>query len=61
MICRVFRTMDKIVKITENPFQGSANDIPMTALSRNIEIDRREILGEKDIPEALAPVNHILI
>ena len=53
--------MDKIVKITENPFQGSANDIPMTALSRNIEIDRREILGEKDIPEALAPVNHILI
>jgi putative membrane protein len=53
--------MDKIGTVSENPFQGGPNDVPITALSRTIEIDLREALGESNIPAALQPVNHILM
>jgi putative membrane protein len=43
------------VKSTENPFEGSANDVPISQMSRNIEIDMREMLGETDLPPALQP------
>lgn len=57
----VFHTMEKIGESTENPFQGGANDIPMTSLSRTIEIDLREMLDETELPEPIGPVNHILM
>jgi putative membrane protein len=57
----VFMSMEKVGESTENPFEGGANDIPMAALSRTIEIDLREMLGEIDLPEPLSPVNKILM
>ncbi len=57
----VFHTMDKIGEATENPFEGGPNDVPITALSRTIEIDMREMLGETELPEAIQPVNSILM
>ena len=56
----VFTTMEKIGEASENPFEGSANDVPITAISRTIEIDMREILGDTDIPEPIKPKNNIL-
>jgi putative membrane protein len=61
LVCWVFHTMEKIGEATVNPFEGSANDIPVTALSRNIEIDLREMLDETEIPPAFQPVNNILM
>jgi putative membrane protein len=61
MVSWVFLTMEKIGEATENPFEGTPNDIPMAALSRNIEIDLREMLDEKDIPSPVQPVNNILM
>ncbi len=46
----VFHTMDKIGEISENPFEGNPNDVPITALSRTAEIDLREMLGESAVP-----------
>lgn len=57
----IFHTMDKIGDSSENPFEGSPNDVPITAMSRTIEIDLREALGETELPMALAPVNNILM
>jgi ion channel-forming bestrophin family protein len=57
----VFTSLEKIGESTENPFEGSANDVPITALSRTIEIDLREMLGETELPEPLQPVNKILM
>lgn len=57
MIAWVFYTMDKIGESTENPFGSGANDIPITTISRGIEIDLREMLDEKDIPETIAVEN----
>ncbi len=57
----VFLVLEQIGESTENPFEGSANDIPITQISRNIEIDLREMLGEKDLPPAIQPQNNILL
>jgi putative membrane protein len=57
----VFTTMEKIGSSTESPFEGSANDVPITAISRNIEIDLKEMLHMSDIPTPLKPVNNILL
>lgn len=61
MIAWVFHTMDKIGESSENPFEGGPNDIPMAAMSRTIEIDLREMLGDKEVPSPIAPVNQILM
>jgi len=61
LVCWVFMMMERIGATKENPFVGSANDVPITAITRTIEIDLREMLGETDIPEPLKPVNEILL
>ena len=57
----VFTSLEKIGEATENPFEGGANDIPMAALSRTIEIDLRDMLDESDLPAPITPVNDILM
>lgn len=57
----IFHLMERIGEATENPFEGSANDVPISNISRTIEIDLREMLDEKDIPAAITPQNNILM
>ncbi|MFY0674766.1 MAG: hypothetical protein JXQ87_15315 [Bacteroidia bacterium] len=49
----IFHTMERIGRTGENPFEGSANDVPISTIARGIEIDLRQNLGERkeDIPE----------
>ena len=49
----VFNTMQRIGTVGENPFEGSANDVPISTISRGIEIDLLEMLGtpKENIPE----------
>lgn len=49
----VFQTMERIGRTGENPFEGSANDVPISTIARGIEIDLRQNLGEReeDIPD----------
>jgi ion channel-forming bestrophin family protein len=56
----IFLTLDKIGRDLENPFENLQHDISLTAITRNIEINLKQMLGEKDIPEPLAPVDGIL-
>ena len=46
---------------TVTNFEGGANDVPITNISRTIEIDLREMLNEQDIPAATMPQNNILM
>jgi putative membrane protein len=57
----VFTSMEKVGEATENPFEGGANDIPMAALSRTIEIDLRDMLDESQLPDPISPANNILM
>lgn len=61
LVSWVFTSLEQIGSATENPFEGGANDVPITAISRNIEIDLRDMLDEKDLPPAMQPVNNILM
>ncbi|MEZ4722686.1 MAG: bestrophin family ion channel [Flavobacteriales bacterium] len=61
LITWVFFLMEKIGDYSENPFEGTYNDVPITSIARGIEIDLREMLDEKDIPEPVKDVNGFLM
>ena len=46
MVSWVFHTMERIGRTGENPFEGTANDVPISTIARGIEIDLRENLDE---------------
>jgi putative membrane protein len=50
-----FHIMERMARIGENPFEGGPNDVPISTISRGIEIDLREMLDENknDIPGQL--------
>jgi putative membrane protein len=56
----VFSLMEYVGDYSENPFEGLINDVPLTAIVRNIEIDLLDMLGEKDLPEKVKPVRDVL-
>lgn len=41
--------------------QASPNDVPISQLCRAIEVDMREMLGDKVLPPVLTPENDIII
>jgi len=57
LVMWVFHTMERIGRVSENPFEGTPNDVPITTISRGIEIDLREMLDEdpESIPGPLEP------
>ncbi|MES2558128.1 MAG: bestrophin family ion channel [Bacteroidota bacterium] len=61
LISWVYTSLEQVGESTENPFEGSANDVPISQMSRTIEIDMREMLGERDLPPALQPRNNIVL
>lgn len=61
LISWIYTSLDQVGESTENPFEGNANDVPISQMSRNVEIDIRQMLGETDLPPALEPMNHIVL
>ena len=61
LISWVYTSLEQVGESTENPFEGSANDVPISQMSRTIEIDLREMIGETDLPPAIQAVNNILM
>ncbi|GAB3247049.1 bestrophin family ion channel [Larkinella harenae] len=61
VIAWIFNTMEIVGDTSENPFENSINDVPMTAICRNIEIDLRDMLGETELPQRVQAVNNILM
>lgn len=57
----VFHTMERIGRVGENPFEGSPNDVPISTISRGIEIDLRQLLDEtpESIPGQFAEQYHV--
>ena len=57
LVMWIFHTVGRIGQVTENPFEGTPNDVPITTISRAIEIDLRQMLDEdpKTIPPPIEP------
>jgi putative membrane protein len=55
----IFVTLEDVGESTENPFEGAANDVPISTISRTIEIDLKEMLGVDNVPPARVANNFI--
>jgi ion channel-forming bestrophin family protein len=56
----IFLALDKIGRDMEDPFDNTIYDVPLTSISRNIEINLRQILGEETLPAAEVAVRGVL-
>ena len=61
LIIWVFFLMEKIGDYSENPFEGTYNDVPITSIAVGIEIDLREMINDTNIPLPIKEVNGFLM
>lgn len=61
LISWIFFTMENVGDNSEDPFDNSINDVPMSALCRTIEIDLRQMLGETELRPKVKPVHDVLM
>jgi len=57
----VFLVIEQIAIEIQDPFSNRENDIPVTAISQNIESDLREMLGDTNLPEKAKAVDGVLM
>jgi putative membrane protein len=61
VVSYAFFGLDTVGDEIEQPFGTDANDLPLSAISRMIEVNLRQRLGEKDLPPLLRPVDELLL
>lgn len=57
----VFVSLEKVGENSSNPFEGGANDVPISAIARRIEIEMRDMLGEESGLEPIEARHDILL
>ena len=57
----IFSMLELVARFLQDPFENRPNDIPMTAVSRTIEINLLQLIGEYDVPEKIEAENGILM
>lgn len=57
----MYTSLEQVGESTENPFEGSANDVPITQIAKIIERELKEIIGLPDLPALPKPVNDIIL
>ena len=61
VIATLFFLLEKTAESMQNPFENQPTDVEMTRLSRRIEIDLRQISGEKDVPPLPPPEDFYIL
>lgn len=61
LLAFVFVTIERLGSELRDPFENRANDTPMSAICRTIEIDLAQQLGETELPPSLEPVKGVLM
>lgn len=61
LVIWIFFLMEKIGDYSENPFEGTYNDVPITSIARAIEIDLREMIHDNNIPSPMKSENGFLM
>jgi len=60
LVSYAFFGLDAVGDEIENPFGEDANDLPLNAITRMIETNLRQRLGETDLPEPVKPKGFVL-
>jgi len=57
LVMWVVNTMERIGGVSENPFEGTPNDVPIADFARGIELDLREMVDQdpSKIPAPIEP------
>lgn len=61
LVSWMYVSLDQVGESTENPFEGGANDVPISQTSRLVEIELRELLGETDLPPPLRAESDVIL
>lgn len=61
LISWMYTALEQVGESTENPFEGSANDVPISQIARSLEIELRQLLGEQNLPPELVPQHDIIL
>jgi putative membrane protein len=56
LVSFIFVSLDTIGREIENPFENTVHDTPMSTLTRAIEINLRQNLGQEKLPADVRPV-----
>lgn len=56
LVCLAFSLIGEVGRVLEDPFNMFYNTVPLSALSTMIEINLRQRLGDKELPEEVKPV-----
>jgi ion channel-forming bestrophin family protein len=57
LVSFIFVSLESIGRDIEAPFENTVHDTPMSALSRTIEINLREAMGDARVPRDVGPVD----
>lgn len=57
----IFVIIELIALEIQDPFEGRDNDTPMTSISRNIEIDLKDMLDEAKLPEKEKAIDGVMM
>lgn len=57
LVAYTFLGLDAVGDELEDPFGTELNDLPLTTITRNIEINLRQALGETDVPPPISAVD----
>ncbi len=60
-VSMMFFFLEMLAHRLQNPFNNNPTDTPMTALSRTIEINIRQLLNEREIPDPIEPQGFYLM
>jgi ion channel-forming bestrophin family protein len=60
IVAYAFFGLDAVGDEIEDPFGEDYNDLPLFAISRTIDVNLRECLGESDLPAMVRPVDNRL-
>jgi putative membrane protein len=61
LVSWMYLSLNQVGESTENPFEGGANDVPISHISRLLEIELREMLAERELPPLLQPTYDVLL
>ena len=60
ILALAFLVIDRAADYLQDPFEDRPTDTPMLSLSRIIERNIRQMLGETELPEKLQPIDGVL-
>ena len=56
----IFLALDEIGRDLEGPFDNTVHDVPLTSITRSIEITLKQLLGDSHVPAPEKPIDGVL-